>query len=172
VRRAAIKILLKLFGEKMGETRYQAEVGKASKTARAMLKNAPVSVKYSTEICNQIKTRPVNKAIEFMQRIISHEEYLPLKRYNKKVAHRKGQAKEGEKAGRYPEKVANAFIQLLELAKTNADFKGLDPEKLLIIHAYANMGMNRYSYQSKGRIAGKARRRNATNIEIIVQEMK
>jgi len=154
----------------MAET-YQAEVGKKSKTARAKLSNAPVSFKYSVEVCNQIKTRPVEKAIAFMQRIKNHEEHLPLVRYHKKVAHRKGDAREGVKAGRYPEKVAEAFIKLLELAKSNADFKGLDAEKLVIIHAFANMGMNRYSYQSKGRIAGKARRRNATNIEIIVQEM-
>jgi large subunit ribosomal protein L22 len=151
---------------------YQAEVGKSGKTARAYVSNAPVSVKYSTEICNQIKTRPVNKAIEFLKRIESHEEYLPLKTYHKKVAHRKGQAKQGVKSGRYPEKVVNQFIKLLELAKSNADFKGLDAEKLLIIHAFASMGINRFSYQSKGRIQGKARRRNATNIEIIVQEMK
>jgi len=156
----------------MVNSNYQAEVGKPSKTARAFISNAPISVKYSVELCNQIKTRPVSKVIEFLKRIIAHEEYLPLRRYNKKVAHRKGQAKEGVKSGRYPEKVAAEFIKLLELAKTNADFKGLESEKLLIIHAFANMGMNRFSYQSKGRIAGKARRRNATNIEVIVQEMK
>ena len=156
----------------MVNNNYQQEVGKPSKTARAFLGNAPISVKYSTELCNQIKTRPVSKVIEYLERIIAHEEYLPLKRYNKKVAHRKGNALLGEKAGRYPEKVANEFIKLLELAKSNADFKGLDSEKLIILHAYANMGMNRFSYQSKGKIAGKARRRNATNIEVIVQEMK
>jgi large subunit ribosomal protein L22 len=155
----------------MGNANYQAEVGKESKTARAYFGSAPISLKYSTELCNQIKTRPVNKSIEYLKRIIAHEEYLPLKRYNKKVAHRKGNAVNGVKAGRYPEKVCNEFIKLLELAKSNADFKGLDAEKLLIIHAFANMGMNRFSYQSKGKIAGKARRRNATNIEVIVQEM-
>jgi large subunit ribosomal protein L22 len=156
----------------MGNINYQAEVGQKSKTAKACITNSPISVKYSTEVCNQIKSRPVNKVIEWLTRIENHEEYLPLKRYHKKVAHRKGNALNGEKAGRYPEKVAEGFIKLLELAKANADFKGLDPEKLMIIHAFCNMGMNRFSYQSKGRIAGKARRRNATNIEVIVQEMK
>ena len=156
----------------MGQIIYQAEVGKKSKTAKACITNAPISVKYSTEVCNQIKTRPVNKVIDWLKRIEAHEEYLPLKRYHKKVAHRKGNALNGEKAGRYPEKVALGFIKILELAKANADFKGLDPEKLMIIHAFCNMGMNRFSYQSKGKIAGKARRRNATNIEVIVQEMK
>lgn len=156
----------------MAQNNYQATVGKKSNTARAMLTNAPVSLKFSVEVCNQIKTMPVNKAIAFMQRIYNHEEFLPLRVYNKKVAHRKGDSRAGVKSGRFPEKVAAEFIKLLELAKSNADNLGLDAEKLLIIHIYANAGINRFSYQSKGRIAGKARRRNATNLEVIVQEMK
>ena len=156
----------------MSNKNYQAEVGKESKTARAMMTNAPVSFKYSAEICRQIKSKPLNQAIDFMNRIIAHESFLPLTTYNKKVAHRKGDSREGVKSGRYPELTAKGFLQLFELAKNNADFKGLDAEKLIIIHAFAVMGVNRFSYQSKGRIAGKARRRNATNIEIIVQEMK
>ena len=156
----------------MVKKNYQAEVGKASKTARALMTNVPISIKYSTEICNQIKGKQVNKAIEFLERIYNHEEYLPLKRYHKKVGHRKGNALNGEKSGRYPELTVREFVNLLNLAKTNADFKGLDAEKLLIIHIFCGMGINRYSYQSKGKIAGKARRRNSTNIEVIVQEMK
>ncbi|MGI6589333.1 MAG: 50S ribosomal protein L22 [Candidatus Iainarchaeum sp.] len=156
----------------MAKNNYQAEVGKKSNTARAKINNAPISLKYSVEVCNQIKTMPVNKAIAFMQRILNYEEFLPLRVYNTKVAHRKGDSKAGVKSGRYPQKVAKEFIKLLELAKSNADNLGLDAEKLLIIHIYANAGINRFSYQSKGRIAGKSRRRNATNIEVIVQEMK
>ncbi len=156
----------------MSTANYQAEVGKESKTARAYFGSAPISLKFSTELCNQIKTRPVNKVIDFLKRIESHEEFLPLKTYHKKVAHRKGDSKQGVKSGRYPEMVAREFIKLLELAKSNADNKGLDAEKLTIIHAFASMGVARFSYQSKGRIAGKARRRNATNIEVIVQETK
>ena len=136
----------------MANTVYQNEVGKPSKTARAFLGNSPISVKYSTEVCKLIKTRPVNKVIDFLKRIESHEEFLPLKTYHKKVAHRKGDSRQGVKSGRYPEMVAREFIKLLELAKSNADNKGLDAEKLTIIHAFASMGVARFSYQSKGRI--------------------
>ncbi len=156
----------------MGKKEYQAEVGKQSKTAKALITNCPVSLKYSTEICNQIKTKPVNKIIAWLKRIEAHEDYLPLMRYNKKVAHRKGNAMNGQKAGRYPEMTCRAFVDLLNLAKNNADFKGLDSEKLIILNAFASMGISRYSHQSKGKIAGKARRRNATHIEVIVGEQK
>ncbi|MEK6959357.1 MAG: 50S ribosomal protein L22 [archaeon] len=156
----------------MAKKNYQAEVGKPSKSAKALITDANISIKYATEIANQIKSRPVNQVIDWLIRIERHEEYLPLKRYHKKVAHRKGDSREGVKSGRYPEKAVQAFINLLKLAKNNADFKGLDSEKLVIIHAFVSMGTARYGYQSKGKIAGKARRHNSTHIEVIVQEVK
>ncbi|MDD3159684.1 MAG: 50S ribosomal protein L22 [Candidatus ainarchaeum sp.] len=155
----------------MSKKNYQADVGKDSKIAKARMTNANISLKYSTEICNQIKGLNVDKVIDWMNRIINHEEYLPLKMYNKKVAHRKGDAKNGSKSGRFPQKTISEFIKLLELVKSNADFKGLD-ENLTIIHAFASKGVSRYSHQSKGKIGGKARRKNATHIEVIVSEVK
>jgi ribosomal protein uL22 len=156
----------------MAKKNYQSTVGKESKTAKAIITNANISLKYSTEISNQINGKYVDKVIAWLERIIEHEEYLPLKMYNKKVAHRKGIAKEGVKSGRYPQKTIKVFIDLLNLVKNNADAKGLDAEKLNIIHSFASKGITRYSHQSKGKIGGKARRKNATHLEIIVSEMK
>ncbi len=156
----------------MVKKNYQAKVGKESKTAKAVITNANISLKYATEASNQLRGMYVNKAIAWLTRIMNKEEYLPLKRYHKKVAHRKGEAKSGEKAGRYPQKVTKTLIELLESAKNNADFKGLDSEKLNIIHMFASPGLGRYSHQSKGKIGGKARRTNATHVEVIVSEVK
>jgi large subunit ribosomal protein L22 len=156
----------------MTKTEYQANVGKASKTARALMTNANVSIKYSTEICNQIKGKYVEDVIIWLEKIIAHEDYLPLKRYNKKVAHRKGEAKNGVKSGRYPQKTIRVFIDLLNSVKNNADFKGLDVERINIIHAFASMGVSRTTYQSKGKISGKARKRKSTHVEVIVSEVK
>jgi len=156
----------------MAKKVYQATVGKESKTAKAMTTNANISLKYSTEICNQIKGKNVDKILAWFLRILAHEDFLPLKRYHKKVGHRKGESKEGVKAGRYPEKTIKSFITLIESAKSNADFKGLDDDKLTIIHAFASKGVGRTTYQSKGKIGGKARKRNATHIEVIVSEVK
>jgi large subunit ribosomal protein L22 len=156
----------------MTKKEYQAKIGKESKTAKACITNANVSLKYSTEICNQIKGKYTNKAIAWLERILTHEEYLPLKKYHKKVAHRAGDAKNGQKAGRYPEKATKAFLELLSTAQNNADFKGLDTEKTNIIHAFASKGISKITYQSKGKIGGKARRKNATHIEVIVSEVK
>ncbi|MDD3083910.1 MAG: 50S ribosomal protein L22 [Candidatus ainarchaeum sp.] len=156
----------------MAKKNYQKNVGKEDKTARAIIKNANISIKYSTEICNQIKGLYLEKTVNWLERIINHEEYLPLKKYNKKVAHRKGEAKKGFKSGRYPEKTISVFIELLNLVKNNADTKGLNTDKLNIIHSFASKGITRYGHQSKGKIGGKTKRKNATHIEVIVSEVK
>jgi len=156
----------------MVKKKYQAEVGKESLIAKARISNANTSLKYSTEICNHIKGMYVEKARAWLERILNHEEYLPLKVYHKKVAHRRGIAKDGVKSGRFPEKTVKVFMELLDSAKSNADFKGLDSEKLNIIHAFASKGISRMGNQSKGKIGGKSRRKNATHLEVIVSEVK
>jgi large subunit ribosomal protein L22 len=156
----------------MAKKVYQAEIGKESKTAKAIIKNANISLKYSTEISNQVKGMYLDRATAWLERIAAHEDYLPLLKYNKKVAHRKGSSTNGVKSGRYPEKAIAKYLELFALVKNNADFKGLDAEKLNIIHMFASKGMTRHSYQSNGKIAGKARRVNATHIEVIVSEVK
>jgi ribosomal protein L22 len=61
---------------------------------------------------------------------------------------------------------------MLELVKANADFKGLDTDKLLIIHAFAAQGFRRMSLQPKGKIGGKLRLRKSVHLEVIVTEVK
>ncbi len=156
----------------MVKTAYHAKIGKESKTAKATLKNARVSLKFSTEMFREITGQPVDKAIKRIQRIAEKDEMLPLKKYNTGVAHHKGDSRSGVKSGRYPVYVAKKFIELLELAKANADFKGLDTEKLLVLHGHASMGFSRQGLQPQGKIGGKTRKRKSTHLEIIVTEVK
>ncbi|MEM4598367.1 MAG: 50S ribosomal protein L22 [Candidatus Diapherotrites archaeon] len=151
---------------------YQIKDFDEKSTAKAMLKNRPISLKYATEICNQIKGLPVEKAEKILQEISEMKQYLPLKKYHKKVPHRKGKAINGQKAGRYPINTCKAFLELISYAKANAENKGLDTEKLIIKHLFASQGYRRFSMQPKGRIAGKRRRKKSTHIEIVLQEVK
>ena len=156
----------------MAKKEYQKKMKKETKIAKAIAANKPISVKYATEMCREIKGRPVDKVEKLLNRILLKEDYLPLKKYIKKVAHRKGDAKSGTKSGRYPIRVAKAFLELIQTAKANADFKGLDTESLLVYHAFASMGFRRHSSQPKGHIGGKRRRSKSTHIEIILIEGK
>ena len=61
-------------------------------------------------------------------------------------------------------------MKALEELKSNADYKGLDAENLLIVHGFASQGYARISFQSQGRISGKRRKRKATHLELIARE--
>ena len=56
--------------------------------------------------------------------------------------------------------------------KKNAEYNGLDPEKLVIVHASANRGRGQKAFfpRAMGRATPKVR--ETVNIEIIVQEVE
>ncbi len=148
---------------------YQIEL-KGKKIAKAMTKNANVSLKFSLELIREIKGKRVDRAETFLRHIMEQKEFLPLRVYKKKVAHRRGDARSFTKSGRYPIKVAKIWLSLLESVKANADYAGLDADNLIITHAFASQGHRRYSYQSQGRIGGKRRLKKSAHIEVAVRE--
>lgn len=155
----------------MVKKNYQAEI-RGKNIAKVMAKNKHVSLKYSNELCRQIRGKPIAKAEAFIERIMKKQQFLPLTRYNKKVGHRKGSSMSGVKAGRYPENACRVFLELLAQLRANADFKGLDANKLVIVHAFTSQGFSRITFQSRGRIAGKRRKEKSTHIEIVARESK
>ncbi len=156
----------------MAKKNYQMQFSDEKKIAKAIAANQRISTKYATEMCREIKGKPLAKAVAMIQRIMEKKQYLPLRKYNKEVAHRKGAALSGTKSGRFPERCCKVFLKVLDSVKANADFKGLDAENLLIVHCFASYGFRRRSMQSKGRISGKTRKSKSTHLEIIVREAK
>jgi large subunit ribosomal protein L22 len=156
----------------MVKKNYQVEVKDEKVLAKAVAKNQHISTKYATEICREIKGKRLASIEKKLQRIIEKKEFLPLRKYNKDVAHRKGESKSGVKSGRFPQKACRVFLKLLESVKANADFKGLDSENLMVAHCFASRGFGRRSVQPKGHIAGKRRRKKSTHVEVIVKEAK
>ncbi|MBU0636296.1 50S ribosomal protein L22 [Candidatus Micrarchaeota archaeon] len=153
---------------------YNATVStKATKkAAKSKAIGANVSLKYSTELCNYLKGKSLKWSESFLQDVLAKKRYVPLKRYNKKVAHRKGTTLRGAKAGRFPTKTIRAFQKLLGNAKANADYKGLDTEKLVVWHAFASQAFARRSTQSQGRLGGKVRKRKSAHLEVILMETR
>src|SRR3989338_4502147 len=149
---------------------FQVQALHGKKVARVIAKNAHVSLKYSTELLREIKGIRVDRAERFLNNILEEKEFLPLRKYKKKVGHRKGASKSFTKSGRYPKRLAKVFLKALEELKSNADYKGLDAENLLIVHGFASQGYARISFQSQGRISGKRRKRKATPLELIARE--
>lgn len=137
--------------------------------AKAMGKEMRVSPKDSIEVCRAIKDMPLKEAKELLESVIRKERSIPYSRHRKKRAHRKGS---GRSAGGYPVKAARNILDVLENVEANAEYKGMDTERLKVIHASAQKGITIPGF--KPRAYGRASPFNTptTNVEIIVKEIE
>ncbi|NHI93115.1 MAG: 50S ribosomal protein L22 [Candidatus Lokiarchaeota archaeon] len=108
------------------------------KTAKASGRDIRCSPKACREVCNFIKGKKLEDAKEYLFQVIELKKAIPFKRHNKHVAHRKGLDKWS--AGKFPRKVANEIMTVLEAAEANAEYKGLDIDKTIIKHAAVSRG--------------------------------
>ncbi len=137
-------------------------------TAKAMLRERQISLKHSKAIAREIKGMSAGDAIEYLEGVISEEKAVPFREHNSGVGHRKNI--DGWDAGRFPEKAARAFLDLLENAIGNADHQGFDGRSMAIMHvAPHKVGENR---GRKPRAMGRASSWNTTecDIELVLEQ--
>lgn len=118
---------------------------------------APISTKYSIEICRYIKGKNIDKAISMLKEVIMFKKAVPMRG---EIPHRRGK---GMMAGRYPQNASKYFILILKSLSANASINGL--ENPIISEAIANLGSRPYG--KKGSV-----RKKRTNIKIIAKEKK
>lgn len=137
------------------------------KTARAIGKEMHISPKASYEICNAIRGKDVNDALDLLDEVIELKRPIKYKRFNKYVAHKKGTG-----PGRYPQKAARAIKKVIETAQANAEYKELDPESMRIKVIAAHRGQ--VVQGTIPRAQGRATDFNeqTTNIEIVLESME
>jgi large subunit ribosomal protein L22 len=138
--------------------------------ARGKANELPISPKHAIEIARFIRQKRTDIAIADLEQVIAKKKAVPFKRFNRNVAHKRGL--EGWDAGRYPKKASEAYIRLLESVKKNAEYIGLDAEKLEIIHASANRGRGQKGFFPRAMGRATPKRRETVNIEIIVREVE
>merc|ERR1711994_431394 len=137
---------------KMG--RYAIEPDNATKAAKARGSNLRVHFKNTRETAQAIKKMPLNRATTYLKNVISQKEIIPFRRFMGGVG-RHAQAKvHGTSQGRWPKKSAEFLIQLLKNAESNAEYKGLDSDHLVVDHIQVNRApkMRRRTYRAHGRI--------------------
>jgi large subunit ribosomal protein L22 len=105
-----------------------------TRTVKASLREIDVSPKWSREVCRAIVGLTIPEAKKLMEDVIAMRRMIPYRRYKKNRAHHA----ETKGAGGYPVKVAKHMLKLLESLEANADFKGLDPDEIVIVHAAAH----------------------------------
>ena len=137
-------------------------------TAKAMLRDRPISIKHSKASAREIKGMTVGDAREYLQAVIDEERSVPFKQHNTGVGHRSDI--DGWDAGRYPEKASKDFQKLLTNASNNADEQGFDGESMTIKHVAAHKVGEREG--RKPRAFGRADPWNTTlcDVELIIEE--
>jgi len=138
------------------------------KTAKASGREVRVSHKSSREVCKTIKGMMLPHAKQYLRDVIAKKKPVPFRRFTKKLGHRHGL--ERAYAGRYPIKAAKHILKTLEGAETNAENKGLDSDRLRIIHAsaYPGMKIKRFMQRAHGRATPKFQ--TLSHIEIVLEE--
>jgi large subunit ribosomal protein L22 len=152
----------------MARTGYSMQVG-GEDIARAKANEVDISPKHAFEIARFIRRMRTDDAIEELTRVVALERAIPLRTYHKKVPHRHGLAK--WHAGRYPQKAARVYIRLLNAAKKNAEYIGLDAGNLKIVHVQANRGRRHAAFFPRAMGRATPKNRETVNIEVIVKEV-
>ena len=134
-------------------------------TAKAYGKELQISPKKSYEVCNMLRGKDVEKALNILDEVIEKKRAVPYRRYNKRVAHNKGVG-----PGGYPVKVAAKIKEIIEQAQSNAEEKGLDSENMMIICLAAHRASPDKGYQSRAYGRSSPFDRKRTNLEVILQE--
>jgi large subunit ribosomal protein L22 len=138
------------------------------KTAKASGRELKVSHKAAREVCKAIKGMMLTDAKQYLRDVEAKKKAIPYTRYNKKLPHRHGLT--NTFAGRYPIKASQQILGVLLSAQSNAENKGLDVDRLRIIHAAAYQGMKlkRYMRRAQGRSSPKYD--TTTHVEIVLDE--
>ncbi len=105
---------------------------------RASGREVNVSPKAAREIAVTIKGMTVADAIEHLESVQTKKMPIAFRRHKLKVGHRS--ELQGFPTGSYPVKAAKAFLDVLHNLEGNSEFKGLDPERVKIIHAAGYAG--------------------------------
>nr|CCD27772.1 ribosomal protein l17 [Sipunculus nudus] len=137
-------------------TRYSLDPENTTKSAKARGSHLRVHFKNTRETAQAVKHMHLRRAVRFLKNVMGQKEIVPFRRYCKGVGrHAQAKAwKSGGSLGRWPKKSAEFLLQLLKNAESNAEYKGLDTDHLVIEHIQVNKApkMRRRTYRAHGRI--------------------
>jgi len=135
---------------------------------RAALREKTISHKHAREIAVAIKGLSIESARDYLQSVINLERAVPFRRYNNEVGHK---SDTGVMAGRYPRKAATEFVRLLDNLESNAEYRGMDLDRLKIINATVQKGrkIERFTPRAQGRATPKID--ILTHVELVAQEI-
>ncbi len=147
---------------------YSAAETDSETSVKASGRGLRASPKVAREVCVAVKGLKLDEAKEFLEQVIQKKKAVPFRRHNKTLPHRKGLQKTA--AGRYPVKAATKVLEVLEGAESNALNKGLDVNRLRVVHAaaYPGIKIKRYIPRAHGRSSPDFE--TLCHVEIVLQQ--
>ena len=115
------------------------------KSARVFGRGTRVSQKSSEIVCSRITGMGLDKGKTFLLNMLMKKESISGKHYTN---------------------TANELLNLIKSAESNAEFKGLEPARL-VIHASAHKGFSFYRPRNWKR---RLERRKVTNLQVVLEE--
>jgi len=152
---------------KMGRYNYAFQNFDATKHVRASIREKKISHKHARETAKAIKGLTLEKARDYMLSVVAKERAIPFRRFKNQVGHK---SDPGMMSGRYPQKTAREFLKLLDNLESNAEYKGMDMDRLKIINATTHKGViiKRFIPRAQGRATDK--NDALTHVELVAQE--
>jgi large subunit ribosomal protein L22 len=129
-----------------------------------------ISPKHAREICRTLRGMRANLARAFLEDVIALKKPVPFKRYRRNVAHRHGLV--GWDAGRYPEKAAKAVLVVLDNALANAEYKGMESDKMRIYHAGTLKGRTIRGWMPRAMGRATPKNTETVSVEMVLTEVK
>ena len=138
-----------------------------TKHVRAAIREKPISHKHAREIAVAMKGLSIEKARDYLLDVTNLKRSIPFRRYKNQVGHK---SDPGTMSGRYPQKAATEILKLLDNLESNAEYKGMDLDRLKIINATVHKGrlVKRFIPRAQGRAT--AKNNVLTHVELVAQE--
>ena len=152
----------------MAKFSYAFQNFDSTRHVRASLREKDISHKHAREIAVAIKGLSIEKARDYLQSVSNLQRAVAFGRFKEQVGHR---SDPGMMSGRYPQKSANEFLKVLDNLESNAEYKGMDLDRLKIINATVHKGViiKRFIPRAMGRATPK--NNVLTHVELVAQEI-
>jgi len=152
----------------MSRFKYAFQNYDATRHVRSSLREKDISHKHAREVAVAIKGLSIEKARDYLMAVINKERAISFGRFKNQVGHK---SDPGMMSGRYPQKTAKEFIKVLDNLESNAEYKGMDLDRLKIINATVHKGViiKRFTPRAMGRAT--AKNDVLTHVELVAKEI-
>ncbi|OYT26252.1 MAG: 50S ribosomal protein L22 [Thermoprotei archaeon ex4572_64] len=129
-----------------------------------------ISWKKAVEVASFIKYFTLKQAQDYLKRVIELKTPIPIRRFTRKQAHHTTPWR-GWPIAKWPIRVSRAFLEVLENLENNAIYKGLDIDRVVLVHIATHKGIKIRNYMPRAFGRSTPWFQDTVHIEIIGVEL-